>query len=335
MNADVPSDMIGLEQANAELDRMIAADQESAADPGPSAAAAPTDPSATLEADRAAQPGKESVPTPGKDSSAAPAAAPISDDTKNKQQDKTKTADPAERDRPSRYAKSVERQNRSWEELHTQKAALKAERERLDSERQAWEQQRAQTEAKQSDFTPEQYEQAADQWEKDGKFDLADLARTRAQQLRAHPPKGGTAAQPQTQPPTAAPQSEAQVEAARKEWWAKAAIDFPAVVKQGSPEQAAMAKFLEAEPAALQSPKALYYAARMVASETAAARVPALEKELGEARAKVKELEALTAPSPPGTPNSAPQGDVPFSQKSDAEQLAELERTALEIGPLR
>jgi hypothetical protein len=338
MNVDVPSDMIGLDQASAELDRLIAADQKpaaTAADPG--AQAQPADPSANPEASRAAQPGKQDVQTPSNlpaDTPADKSAAAKQQPTVTENKDKNQQQPPDKAQEPSRYAKSVERQNRSWKELNDQKAALAKEREELQAQRTAWEAQRAQTEQqqKEAEFKPEQYEAAADKWEREGKFDLADLARAKAKDLRSQP------AQPRAAQPNPQQQEQAQaaqIEAQRKEWWAKAAIDFPAVAKQGSPEQAAMQQFLQSEPGALQSPKAMYYAARMVAAEAAAARVPTMETELGALRAKVKELEALTAPTPPGVPHGSPQGDIPFSQKSEQQQLGELERMAQEMGPLR
>lgn len=342
MNVEVPSDMIGLDQASAELDRLIAADEQSAAaaaDPG--AQAQTTDQSATTEAQRAAQPGKENVQTPSNlpqdtsaDKTAAAQQQPTATDSKDKNQ--PQPTQPPKAPEPSRYAKSVERQNRSWKELNDQKAALAKEREELQSQRTAFEQQRAQATQQQqeAEYTPEQYDAAAEKWEKEGKFDLADLARAKAKELRSQPPAQARAAN-QPDPRAQEQTQQAQLEAQRKEWWAKAAIDFPAVAKQGSPEQAAMQQFLQSEPGALQSPKAMYYAARMVAAEAAAGRVPAMEAELGALRAKVKELEALTAPTTPGVPHGTAQGDIPFSQKSEQQQLAELEQTALAMGPLR
>jgi len=330
MNVEVPSDMIGLAEANAELERMMAADQKPAATAAPPADPGPApDLSATTEGSRAAPPGNEDVQTSSDNSKDGQLTAPqptATDKNKPESTDKTPSDPPS-----SRFAKNVERQNRSWKELNDQKAALKAEQDKLAANRQAWEQQRAQVEQKDKEFAPEQYEQAADKWEKEGKFDLADLARTRATHLRQHPPERGPA--PNPAPPPAAQQAE--LEAARKEWWAKAAIDFPSVTKEGTPEHQAMGQFLQNEPAVLQSPKALYYAARMVGAEVAASRVPAMEKELGALRAKVKEFEVLTASSPRGVPHGSPQGEVPFNQRSDSEQFADLERTAMEMGPLR
>jgi alkylhydroperoxidase/carboxymuconolactone decarboxylase family protein YurZ len=80
------------------------------------------------------------------------------------------------------------------------------------------------------------------------------------------------------------------------------------VAKDGSEFQNTMAAHLQA--AANQglnpeeNPVVFYHVARLTAAEATAARVPKLEKELGAAQARVKELEALTAP---GGGNSAAQ----------------------------
>ena len=320
MSVEIASDMIGLEQASAELDRMIAADAQS---PKPEAGQ-PTDQSANAGADRAAQPATESTPTPETLSKTDTPATATEQKTPAEQpkDDKAK----ADKPEPSRYEKARLRQEKSWQELNLQKAEFKSQQESLAKERAQLEQERqAMAKAKPS-FSPEQYEEAAKRFEEQGKFDLADAAREKAAELRKNPP-AAVAARDQAQQ-----QAKAQaLEATRKEWWSKAAIDFPAVAKDGTPEAGALKAFVKAEPEILESPKALYYAAQMVTAQSTAARVPELEKELGALRAKVKEYERLTAPSGPGSP--AKLGEP--GNASDSQQLAELERMANEMGAIR
>lgn len=310
---EIPQDMIGLEAANAELDRLEAADAAATNSPAKDTS---TDQSANKAADRAAQP-EATTAEPDSISTDTPATP----DTAKTQQtppkaDQTKTE-------PSRYEKDRQRRDTSWKALNEEKTAVKSERERLERERQEFQEQRKQTEAQ---YSPEQYDQAAKNFEAQGKFDLADLAKTRAEELRKNPP-------PTPQQQDVMRRQQADHDKAMKEWWGKAAVDYPNVAKDGSPENAALKTFIQTEPDAVKSPKGMYYAARLVQAETAAARVPDMDKELGALRAKVKELETLTAPGGPSIPGRA--GQQGKEVQSDAEQFAELERMAQDMGTLR
>lgn len=333
MSVEISQEMIGLEQASAALDTLMAADAAGAkAAQEPPKGGTPNDQSAS-DGQRAAQPGSETtqssdsisktdtpaVTDQSKDQSKA--GEPSKGGTPNKDQQQQTTKE------PSKFTREQGRQKSAWEQINATKEELKAERARLEEERKAIVAQRE--EASREKFKPEDYEQAAAKFEEQGKFDLAEAARERAKKLRENPPKeppkGGTPNEDQAK----------QFEQQKKEWLSKASIDYPSVAKEGTPENAALKEFIKAEPMVLQSPRALYYGARMVQAETAAARVPGMEKELGELRAKVKELEALTAPNPPAVPGRGGAGEQPFNQKSEKEQFADLERQAQEMGTLR
>lgn len=321
--------MIGMEAASAELDRMIAA--EAAAARPSEEQAATTDQSAPGGQDRAAQPEKTDAQPPDNNSADTRAAAdsPKDQQQQNKPQDKNKPSKEASEAgktlQQSRYAKARERQEKSWNELNRQKEELQKEREAFQKER---DELTAQRQKQEQQYTPEQYEQAASVFEKQGRFDLAEAARERAKELRANPPKPDQALQQRQQ------QEAQQMEAAKKEWWGKAAVTYPDVVKQGTPQHQALRTFIESEPEVIRSPKGMFYAARLVSAETAAARVPEMEKELGALRARVKELEGLTAPAGEGAAQRIP-GEKSFQEKSDSEQFAELEEQALAMGTLR
>ena len=328
MSVEIPSDTPGLAEANAELDRLIAAD--AAPEPGTAAAATEAGKSATQPADKTAEAtraGQEKPIESAQDQNLAtdtPAAAEKQKAESGKQKSEDgKTTDGKAAAEPSRHEKARQRQEKSWQELNAQKAALAQEKADVQKQREELQAERAKAQTK---FKPEDYEHAAEQFEKEGKLDMAEAARARAEQLRKNPPDQAAKAQAEAQ--TKAEQD------ARKEWALKAGVDFPEIAKDNSPLQVRVAQLLQEEPDFKTHPKGIYVAARIAALETASASVPAMEKELGQLRAKVKELEGLTAPGGPGGATALP-GEKSFDQKSEGEQLQELTETAQAMGPLR
>lgn len=318
---EVPQEMIGLDAASAELDKLMAADAAQTQQ----AQATPTDQSAS-QGQRAAQtaegqPSKpDSTSDPNKGQSDTPAAADQKPADQKEQKPEQQQQKPEDQKEPTRYEKARRRQDEAWKQINDEKSTLKSDRERFERERAEFEQRQ---QAQEQQYSPAQYEEAAKKFEGQGKFELAELARQRAEELRKNPP-------PTPQQAQVLRAQEAQHKAQMKEWWGKAAVDFPEVAKDGSRENVALKTFLQAEPDAVRSPKGMYYAARLVKAETAAARVPELDKELGALRAKVKELEGLTAPGSRDNPSR-----LGATVKSDAEEMADLERLAESIGPLR
>jgi hypothetical protein len=318
MNVEIPENIQGLDAANAELDKLIAAD----------AAAAGSVEATGAERQRAAQTEEienvqGSKPDPEKKTD-----TPAETETAKK----TETEKTDAGANKSRYEKARDRQERTWQELNAQKEAFKTEQETLKKAREEFERERHEYQAKRDEaekqFTPEQYESAAKKFEAEGKFDLADLAKTKADELRKNPPalREGKAAQ--------------ATEASRKEWTLKTGVDFPDIAKQNSPLQLRVAQLFQEEPELKAHPKGIYLAARLASLETEAARVSSLqtekaaqEKELGQLRAKVKELEGLTAPGGPGSTARLP-GEKSFEQMSESEQFQALAREAQDVGVL-
>ncbi len=310
----IPATMPGLDEAAKQLDAMISADATVGdAAIAPAADLAPAPASAIIEPGRAAQAGADATATPDTDKTDTQAAADSTTDTSDGKHDVN--------DKGSKFAKDYARRENSWKELNRQKDEFKvqqsefrAERERVAMERQEWQRRRDQMDAK---YSPEEYDAAAERWENDGEYKLAELARDRAKELRDSP----------TREQTLKTQAEDR-QKAEKEWYSKAAIDFPDTAKSGSEQNTKLKAFISSEPGVLQDPKGMYYASRLVNAETTATRVPVLEKELGELRAKVKELESTSLPSGQGSPTGMPSD-------SDANQYADLERMARDMVSIR
>ncbi len=197
----------GIEEANAELDRLIAEDakgttgtqgtegDQASAEKGEAQRAAPvTDGAQTsdpqkLEADRLKAEAETKSKAEAETKSKAEAEAKAKGDAGKG------AGAPGEK---SRFAKAQERLGKTWEEVNAEKAALKAERDALKAERDRIEADRAEFDGKrqeaEAEFSPDQYEAAARKFDNEGKFDLAELAREKAATLRQNPPQSRGAA---------------------------------------------------------------------------------------------------------------------------------------------
>lgn len=319
MSVEIDSNISGVAEANAELDRLIAADAVVGADTAGTA----TGKSAT-EGQRAAQTeSNKSARDQVQPSNDTPSDADLKDKSTvqslgPKVEDPKAKAAEAEAGK-SRYAKARERQDKSWEAINAEKAAMKAEREKLEGERKEFDGKRK---ASEEQFSPEQYDKASEQFEADGKFDLAELAKKKAAELRKNPPA------------KVADEAKARTEAARKEWTLKAGVDFPDLSKDKSALNLRVQEMFREEPDLQAHPKGIYLAARLASLESAAAGVPKLEKELVQLRAKVTEYERLTAPGGEQTVTALPSAKA-FEQKSSDEQFQELVQQATEMGTIR
>lgn len=305
---------------------MAQLESDIAAETAQSQAANATDAAASASTAQTApvQPKKEGVETPKAD---AKPGAPATAENQPKSPEENKQ---------SKFAADKQRRDDSWKALNAEKEETRALRKRceedlaaLKRERQALEEEK--TKAAQPKFKPEEYETKAAEWERlagvlegEGKFEEAAVLKYRARvakeyaaDLRKNPPPA----------PKTDEQAKADSEKVMKEWYSKGALECPAAAKYGTPENAKLQELIKAEPGLLEDPKAMYYGLRLVTAETAAARASSLEKDLGEARAKIKELEGkLTVTdgnAPPG--NLAP---VAFEQKGADEQWAELQQMA-------
>jgi hypothetical protein len=262
------------------------------------------------------------------------------------------------------FSKDQQRRDTSWKALNTEKERFRQEQETLRQEREQWQRQREQEAVKtaKSRYTPEQYEQAAGQMaeqsktldlqakgldaeaaklEDEGKFKEAEKARAQAQELREksiYQKQSAENAKAQAEhyrknPDPTLQKVQERNQKALQHFTLEAAKRWPDFAKEGGEVQQKVAAELQAAQKlgldANENPALMYHAVRLVAAESSAARVPGLEKELGELKAKVKELQALTAPG--GGTDSARRGEIPakkFEEMSATEQAATLAQSA-------
>lgn len=317
--------------AQAELDRLIAAD---AAGDGSAAtestpASAPTEPRATPPAQSQEVKPSNTTKEDGTPATEESTVKPVDQKT---EPGKEKVVE------PSKFEKAKQRFDKSWAELNAEKADVRKRAEGLEQREKELAQKEAAIKAEaakaaQPKHKPEDYEQhaqrelaAAVKLEEAGDFDgaaekraWAKKATEYAKELRANPPK----------PPETDEATKAKDEAARKEWWGKAAVDFPETAKPGSPQSNSLKALIEAELGVLNDPKGMYYAARLVNAESSAARVPELSKELEGLRAKVKDLEQKLQIPGDGAANNL--GETDFASMTDAQQLAHLQASAAQM----
>lgn len=318
--------------------------EESAEAQRQGAASQPAPDSATPEQPRAAQGETEQVDS----TISKPGDTPNADDPQKKPEAQ-KPADSPAAGKESEYRKSQVRLEGGWKKLNESKTELQKQQEQLKAQQEEFAKEKREFEAQrqkssQPGYTPEQWDEAARQWraeadqlEEAGKFEDADerrvLARkaeARGKELRENPPP----------PPKTDEKALADWKAQQKEWWTKAAVDFPDVQKADSP----VAQKLKAiiTPGAegydpvlhkviVDDPKGMYYVARLVTAETAAASVAAKDKELGELRAKVKELTEKYSIPGGGIAASVPRQKAD-SDKSEEELEEELRAEAAQMG---
>lgn len=330
MSVEIRDDLPGLEQASAELDRLIAGEQQdaAAAAAGKNGANETVDDAGSSATDgksaqdqRAAQTQDGSTKDDKGQSTETKAGTPATADKAKQDAEKGKPQDQSQ----SRFAKERERQTKSWSELNTQKEALKREREEFDRQREEYQ---AELDKAEEGFSAETFEDAAKKFEEAGKLELAEAARAKAKQLRENPDPKATSRKARLEA------AKKKTEAQNKEWTLKAGVDFPELAKDKSPLQMRVAQLFQEEPDLKAHPKGIYVAARIANLEAAAASVPGKDKELAQLRAKASELEKLTSPGGEGGPTNLP-GVKPFDQMSGDEQLAQLERDARELGSMR
>lgn len=363
MNALLDPNTPGLTEA---LDRLEAAEKsEGAADPGdiPNQPVQREDGTDRAGADQT-EGGQPPTPKPT-DTPAAPDKNAAANESQKQGQEKPGDKPPEKQpadDKRSRFAKSQERLTVTWENANKLKAEVDARAQQLEQREANLKQRETAFENRRtSTHQPEDFEQSAN-----SKFERARGLHQRAEAIEAQAKKAedagdytgaarlqdeakglrrqaykdegnaedlkAHAAELRKNPPPTAKQFEDQQQAQRKEWTLKAAQQYPDLAKENSDLQKTVANHLteleKTDPEMAGRPQTVFYVTRLAAAESAAARVPGMEKELGELKAKVKELEGLTTPANPGGAQR-PSGQ---QAKTDEEEGADLREEAAMMG---
>jgi len=363
MTGDNVIQMPGAEDALAKLEEAEAAEAAAA-----QAGAEPTGAEREAGAERAAQEAASGQGPETKNKTDTPAGAearPGDDRPTKPPKDDDRAGKPASEqtdrgtERPgesSRYQKSKERLDKTWETVNQRKAELETVKQGLDDRQKAIDAVSAELERKRQQFdaqrriTPEKYEafagqmrakadqlkREAERLEDAGEEQKAAALRTEAVDAESDARKAlRLADETRKNPPATDEQQAVAQEAKKREWTLKTAVDFPEFGKTGSEFQKAFAGHWAAvqqnNPEWLEHPDLVYHVARLTAAETAAARVSGLEKELGQLRAKVKEYESLTTLAGRDAPGG---GGAPSGAKTDAQEEAELRQMAEQVGTI-
>lgn len=298
--------------------------------------------SATEEGLRAALAGDATTATEPSQTDTPAAAKPAGD-----QAPETTTTETAKApEKPlTKYEKDAARMARNRAEFEAEKAASRAreaDRVKALAEREAKLAEREAEAERSQGYTPEQYEAhmgrklaaaqdletEADRLENAGQFEEAKAKRAAAHEERLWAREAQRAAdEARKNPPNARLAARrAQFEAQQKEWQLKAGIDFPDLAKPEAPLRQKAAEILAEFPGYETIPQSAYIAARMASAELAAARVPALTKELEQSKQRIRELELLTSPGGAGGPAHLLPGK-PTAEQTREELVRLLERS--------
>lgn len=292
------------------LEQRIARDVDSTSvKPAEHASETNREPEPDTEVETPPAPETETTQTPTPGTETTPATPAPKTET-------TPTETPPEPPPVSRYKKAQERLEKTWEATNKRKTELDDRELKIKEREAALEEAKKQSE--EPEFTPEQCDAQADEYEKRGKFDLADIARQKAVDLRANPPS----IQKQFD------KLQQGVETGQRASYAKLSQNPAAVeaLKLGTPMNKRMQELVQSEGDVWKwvpnAPELLF---RVAQGEISGARVAEVEKELATAKAKIKELETLVTPGGGGG-TRPPLKAKSFNQMSESEQKQFLKR---------
>lgn len=282
-------------------------------------------------------PDQQATPAPDTTQSGNAPAATNPDQTPTTQP----TATPPTAPQSPYQTKRTEQQRRedSWKKLQEDKEKFRAEREQFYREQA----QRAQSGSATppptptaaeplAEFSPEQLEAAAEKFDKQGQFDLAEEARAAAKAKRERP---AAPAAPATQPGQPPAEQSAAFAAAQAEWKANLAAAEkadPELTDPNSPLRKEVVDTLNSYQILRQYPQGITHAVEIVKMRREALAAGELRKQVAALEARLKAAEAQVLPAV-GSPEGgiAPRG---LADMSDADAERELLRMAAEQGPI-
>lgn len=249
------------------------------------------------------------------------------------------------------YEKERRRLDRSWKKLDEEKAQTRKEREAVEAERKALADERAKAaqrpkpeKPKHNGHTAEEYEAAAEDFEKEGKMAEAEFAKKRAAELRAkeaEQAKEAGAATDEKQFVTLetgariTPEEQQQMTA---EWTAnlsRLGRENPDLMKEGAPLRAVVTELLGKDergktryPILHSHASGIHYAVEVAKLKLAAGKVPELSKRVAELEAENKELKGLTS-LPPSGPTSRREKPKPGESGNLDQDEKELREAAM------
>lgn len=226
------------------------------------------------------------------------------------------------------------RRTKTWTEINAEKERQTAERQqlaeernRLAAERQQFEAERRKPAAEKPKYSAEEYEAAAADFEKQGKYDLAEEARAAAKQAREASAAPAKPAAPAA--PAATPMNQEQFMGA---WRSNLDMLSKAEPDLGNPQSElgkTTAEMLRTYPLLSTYPTGIRDAVGAAKLTIQARRVPGLEKKLAAAEAELGRLNSTNSlrASPPGRPPApaAKIEDMPLDEAEAAARAAAIE----------
>lgn len=256
----------------------------------------------------------------------------------------------------SKYAKENARKDTSWKALNEEKAKFETERKafqdsvteakaRFQADVDAFKEEQAQARPNADKYEAwskaeaqkaDDLNAAAKKAEDAGEFDKAEALKAQAAEASGLSKRAKDMAEDvRKNPPQDDKARQEKFVADQRTWINKAAQDFPEFGKKDSEVQKGAAEYyrqMTAQiPALNKLPGFVYFCAERAdlmlkanSGKAASERVSALEKENGELQAKVKELDALTNPTPQGGVARVTSGGGPKTDDQEYEELRQM-----------
>lgn len=294
-----------------------------------------------------------------KQDKASAGGKPAADKTKPAPEGGRKTDTPAEQkpagtekpietpeQKADRERKDNERYDRNWKKFQEEQEAHKRrvselerrERELVERERRQPAERTAGPARDEAGYSADEYEKAAAAWERQGKYDLADLARDKAEAMRRQPARteAGGERRPVTArytDPAATPGTPEFTDTWNRNFAElRSTEEYKELNDKESPLFKETATVLNNDPRFSQfndGIKIAAHIARLKIAAKAADEVPVLRQQLEEQKQELEKLRQATSPAAAHTTERG--GEKPLEQMTPAEQEQHLRKMAAEV----